>query len=188
MTQSSNNSVRKIGQLTYLTQSTKEAAALLALGVPLRREDPFIRVYTAKRPKGTPGEVTYQFQPKSTEFGTDANKLGGAYAEKVADRKLDEKLSALFELSSKVHEAASIRGDEDTVRLVVALREAMELFPEAIAVYIRAALDMRERLIKFVMEDAPLSGERGLVRVDKGGRTVIFSESLPADKRKALAS
>jgi hypothetical protein len=47
---------------------------------------------------------------------------------------------------------------------------------------------MRERLIKFVMEDAPKAGERGLVRVEKDGRTVIFSENLPIEKRRRLTS
>jgi hypothetical protein len=185
---SSQPQVTKINKLTYLTQSTKEASALLALGVPLQKEDPFVRVYTTKRPKGTPGEVTYQFADKSTQFGTPANKLGEAYAVRDADKQLDEKLNTLFDLSTKIQPAAVSRGDEDTLRLLSTLRDAMALLPEAIAVYLRAGLDMRERLIKFVMEDAPKQGERGLIRVDKDGRTIIFSENLPLEKRRKLTS
>jgi hypothetical protein len=185
---SSQPQVTKINKLTYLTQSTKEAAALLALGVPLQKEDPFVRVYTSKRPKGTPGEVTYQFGEKSAQFGTASNKLGEAYILRDADKQLDQKLEALFELSTKIQNDAVSRGDEDTLRLLATLRDAMALLPEALMVYLRAGLDMRERLIKFVMEDAPKQGERGLVRVDKDGRTIIFSENLPADKRRKLTS
>jgi hypothetical protein len=185
---SSQPQVTKLNRLTYLTQSTKEAATLLALGVPLKKEDPFVRVYTAKRPKGTPGEVTYQFEDKSTEFGTAANKLGEAYTLKTADSELDKKLTELFDLSTKIQPSAVSRGDEDVLRLLTTLREAMSLLPDAIAVYLRAGLDMRERLIKFVMEDAPNQGERGLVRVDKDGRTIIFAENLPVEKRRKLTS
>jgi hypothetical protein len=185
---SSQPQTTRINKVTYLTQSTKEAAALLALGVPLKKEDPFVRVYTAKRPKGTPGEVTYQFEDKSSEFGTSANKLGEAYAVKEADKALDSKLTEVHDLSERVQRDASIRGDEDTLLLLARLREAMAILPEALIVYLRTGLDMRERLIKFVMEDAPKAGERGLVRVDKDGRTIIFSESLPLEKRRKLVS
>ena len=186
--QSSQPQVTKINKLSYLTQSTKEAAALLTLGVPLQKEDPFIRVYTAKRPKGTPGEVTYQFQDKSTEFGTAANKLGEAYAVREADKSLDAKLTEVHDLLERVYRDAVARGDENALLLIARLREAVAILPEAIMVYLRTGLDMRERLIKFVMEDAPKSGERGLVRVDKDGRTIIFSESLPIEKRRKLVS
>ena len=185
---SSQPQTTRINKVTYLTQSTKEAAALLALGVPLKKEDPFVRVYTTKRPKGTPGEVTYQFEDKSAEFGTAANKLGEAYAVREADKAMDAKLTEVHDLMEKLQNSAVSRGDTELLLLFARLREAMAILPEALMVYLRTGLDMRERLIKFVMEDAPKAGERGLVRVDKDGRTIIFSESLPIEKRRKLVS
>jgi len=133
------------------TDSTNQAAALLALGVPLRKKDPAVRIYTERRPPGTTGEVTYFFKGTSDEFPkTKARSvIGEMYlatprgqdsleGRETADKELDKVITYLGEAirSQNFNNAQGL------------FQELAKWLPLGVAIYIQNALIQRDALMK----------------------------------------
>ena len=147
----------KLFRQVFTTTNTKEAAALLTLGVPFVPEKPVTNTYDADKPyrrDDIPGRVAYNFEGKSA-FGAGVDDLSAAWSANTADKELDQLLA----------EIAAALPPELSARLT-------EILPRALMCYCRGALENRERILDMWKKGLPMfhfkKGENSFVLVSKG--------------------